>query len=73
VGGGIQLLDTSVTNWHIVPCPGDYEDGEFGGMMIGKGNGSTRREPAPVPLCSPQIPHDLTGSEPGPPQWEASD
>jgi hypothetical protein len=29
-------------------------------MKIGRGNGSTRRKPAPVPLCQPQIPHDLT-------------
>jgi hypothetical protein len=29
-------------------------------MRIGRGNGSTRRVPAPVPLCPPQIPHDLT-------------
>jgi hypothetical protein len=29
-------------------------------MKIGKGNQSTRRSPAPVPLCPPQIPHDLT-------------
>jgi hypothetical protein len=27
---------------------------------IGRGNCSTRRKPAPVPLCLPQIPHDLT-------------
>jgi hypothetical protein len=38
-GGGVHLgsLGTSSTNWPIVPAPGDYEDGEFGGMMIGKG------------------------------------
>jgi hypothetical protein len=24
------------------------------------GNRSTLRKPAPVPLCAPQIPHDLT-------------
>jgi hypothetical protein len=24
--------------------------------MIGRGNGSTRRKPAPVPLCPPQTP-----------------
>jgi hypothetical protein len=29
------------------------------GMRIGRGNRSTRRKPAPVPLCPPQIPHDL--------------
>jgi hypothetical protein len=27
-----------------------YDDGEIGGM-IGRGNRSTRRKPAPVPLC----------------------
>jgi hypothetical protein len=26
-------------------------------MMVGKGNRSTRRKPAPVPLCPPQTPH----------------
>jgi hypothetical protein len=40
----------------IVPAPGDYDDGEIGGM-IGRGNRSTRRKPAPVPLCPPQNPH----------------
>jgi hypothetical protein len=34
--------------------------GAVGGMRIGRGNRITRRKPAPVPLCSPQIPHDLT-------------
>jgi hypothetical protein len=29
-------------------------------MRIWKGNRSTRRKPAPVPLCPPQTPHDLT-------------
>jgi hypothetical protein len=27
-------------------------------MRIGRGNRSVRREPAPSPLCPPQIPHD---------------
>jgi hypothetical protein len=36
----------------------DYE--AVGGMRIGRGNRSTRRKPAPVPLCPPQIPHDVT-------------
>jgi hypothetical protein len=39
-----------------VSAPGDYDNGEIGGM-IGKGNRSTRRKPAPVPLCPPQTPH----------------
>jgi hypothetical protein len=42
--------------WPIVPSPGDYDDGEIGGM-IGRGNRSTRRKPAPMPLCPPQNPH----------------
>jgi hypothetical protein len=29
-------------------------------MKIGRGNRSTRRKPAPAPLCPPQIPHDQT-------------
>jgi hypothetical protein len=75
VGCGVQLgpLGTSATNCPIVPAPGDYEDGEFGGMMIDRGNRNTRRKPAPVPLCPPQIPHDLTGCEPGLPRWEPTE
>jgi hypothetical protein len=38
----------------------DYECGTVSGIRIGRGNRSTRRKPAPVPLCPPQIPHDLT-------------
>jgi hypothetical protein len=58
VGGGVQLgpLDTAATNRSIVPAPGDYDDGEIGGM-IGRGNRSTRRKPTPMPLCPPQTPH----------------
>jgi hypothetical protein len=32
----------------------------FGGMRIGKESRSTRRKPAPVPLCPPKIPRDFT-------------
>jgi hypothetical protein len=52
VGGGVQLgpLDTAATNRPIVvPVPGDYDDA----------NRSTRRKPAPVPLCPPQTPHAI--------------
>jgi hypothetical protein len=31
-------FSTSATNWPISPALGDYEHGEFGGMMIGRGN-----------------------------------
>jgi hypothetical protein len=53
-------LGTSATEWPIAPAPGDYDDGEIGGMKIGRGNRSTRRKPAPAPLCPPQIPLDQT-------------
>jgi hypothetical protein len=58
VGRGFQLgpVGTAATNRPIVPAPTDYDDGEIGGM-IGRGNRSTRRKPAPVPLCPPQTPH----------------
>jgi hypothetical protein len=58
VGGGVQLgpLGTAATNRPIVPDTGDYDDGEIGGM-IGRGNRSTRRKPAPMPLGLPQTPH----------------
>jgi hypothetical protein len=58
VGGGVQLglLGTAATKRPIVPAPGDYDDGEIGGM-IGRGTRSTRRKPAPMPRCPPQTPH----------------
>jgi hypothetical protein len=42
----------------------DGECGAVGGMRLGRGNRSTRRNRAAVPLCPPQIPHDLV-SNPG--------
>jgi hypothetical protein len=53
VGEGVQLgtLGTAATSRPIVPAPGDYDDGEISGMMIGRGNRSTQRKPAPMPLC----------------------
>jgi hypothetical protein len=42
-------------NGLFVPAPGDYDDGELSGMKIGRESRSTRRKPAPAPLCPPQI------------------
>jgi hypothetical protein len=58
VRGGVQLgpLGTAATIRPTVPAPGDHDDGDIGGM-IGRGNRSSRRKPAPVPLCPPQTPH----------------
>jgi hypothetical protein len=59
VWGVIQLgpLGTATTNRPTVLAPGDYDDGDIGGMMIVRGNRSTRRKPTPVLLCPPQTPH----------------
>jgi hypothetical protein len=59
VGGGVQLgpLGTAATNRPIVPAPGHYDNGEIGGMIIGRVNQSTWRKPVPVTLCAPHFPH----------------
>jgi hypothetical protein len=49
-----------------VPAPGDYDDGEIGGMIIDRGNRSTRRKPAPLPLCPPQNLHAYPDPDPNP-------
>jgi hypothetical protein len=38
----------------------DDECGAVGGMRTDRGNQSNPRKPAPLPLCPPQISHDLT-------------
>jgi hypothetical protein len=65
-GGGIQLgsLGTAATSRSIVSAPGDYDDGEIGGM-IDRGNRSTRRKPAPVLLCPSQTPTCCPEANPG--------
>jgi hypothetical protein len=61
--GGVRLspLGTSATVGLLYqPRMIDDDCGAVGGMRIGRGNRSTRRKPASVSLCPPQIPHDLT-------------
>jgi hypothetical protein len=58
--GGVESTRHVCYFWPIVPAPGDCEDGEFGGTKTGRGNGNTRRKPAPAPLCPSQIPIDQT-------------
>jgi hypothetical protein len=65
-------VGTAATNKPIVPAPGDYDDGEIGGL-IGSGNRSTREKTCPSDALSTTNPHMLPGREPGPPRWEASD
>jgi hypothetical protein len=61
--GGVRLspLGTSATVGLLYqPRMIDDDYGAVSGMRTGKGNRSTRRKLAPVTLCPPQIPHDLT-------------
>jgi hypothetical protein len=54
-------VETESTIWPIVPALDDDDEcGAVGGMRTGRETRSTRRKPAPVSLCPPQIPHDLT-------------
>jgi hypothetical protein len=66
VGGGVQLgpLGTVATNRPVVPAPGDYDNGEIGGM-IGRGNRSTRRKPAPSAALSTTNPACCPDANPG--------
>jgi hypothetical protein len=59
-GGG--TLGTAVTTGLLYQprMIGDGDCGEIGEMKIGRKTRSTRRKPAPAPLCPPQIPHDYT-------------
>jgi hypothetical protein len=66
----LSPLDTSATDSPLYRprMIKDKECGAIDGIRIGRGNRSTRREPASVPLCPPQIPHDLTRAR----TWAAS-
>jgi hypothetical protein len=59
----LRPLGSAATKRPIVPAPGDYDDREIGGL-IGRGNLSTRRKPAPVPLCPPQTLHACPDANP---------
>jgi hypothetical protein len=50
------------STWYVGHQPWmiDDEGGKVGGMRIGRRNRSIRWKPTLVPLCPPQIPHDLT-------------
>jgi hypothetical protein len=51
----------------------DDECGAVDGMRIWQGKPKYSEKFCPVPLCPPQIPHDLTWLELGPPPWEVGD
>jgi hypothetical protein len=65
VGWGVSASTWYCGHFWPIVQPRMIDDGgcgAIGGMRIGRGNRSTRRKPAPVPLCPPQIPHDLTSN-----------
>jgi hypothetical protein len=64
-------LDTAATKRPIVPAPGDYDDGEIGGM-IGR-EAEVLGENLPQCRFVHHKTHMLPVREPGPPRWEASD
>jgi hypothetical protein len=67
VGVGVHTGSIRHVNhlWPVVPAPGECEDGEFGGMNIGRGKRNIRRKPALAPLSPPQIPLDHTRARTG--------
>jgi hypothetical protein len=75
VGGGAQLgpLSTTATNRPTVPAPDDYDDGEIGGMITGKGKSKYLEKSCPIHALSNINTTYLPGPEPGPLWWQASD
>jgi hypothetical protein len=71
--GGVRMspLGTSAIIWAIVPSPGDDKCGAVGGMRNGRGDRSTRKKPAPVPLVRHKTHITRPGMEPGLPRWKA--
>jgi hypothetical protein len=61
-GVGLSPLGTAATSGLLYQPQmiGEGDCGAIGGMKIGRGTPSTRRKPAPAPLCPPQIQYDLT-------------
>jgi hypothetical protein len=66
-GVGLSPLGTAATSSLLYKFQmideGDCE--AIGGMKIGRGNRSTRRKPAPAPLCPPQSHMTRPGLKPG--------
>jgi hypothetical protein len=57
--GGVGLSPGTAATSGLLYKPQMIDEGDcgaIGGMKIGRGNRRTRRKPAPVPLCPPQIP-----------------
>jgi hypothetical protein len=59
----VHLVRQPLTGLLYQPWMTDDERGAVSEMRIGRGNRSTQRKPAPVPLCPSQNPHDLTWAQ----------
>jgi hypothetical protein len=59
---GTESTITASIYWPILqPWMIDVDDfGAVSGVHEARSTGSTPSKPAPLPLCPPQIPHDLT-------------
>jgi hypothetical protein len=70
---GWSWTDSTITEatTGLLYQPRMMNDDECGaiGVMLGMGNRSTQRRPAPVQFCPPQIPHELA---PRPSRWEVA-
>jgi hypothetical protein len=64
-GMGLSPLGTVATSGLLYKpqMTNEGDCGAVGATKIGRGNRSTRRKPAPAPLCPPQIPHDQTRTQ----------
>jgi hypothetical protein len=74
--GGVDLVSKRgyYLPYHITHSSDDMSLESDGGMIYWQGKTEELGEkPVPMPLCPPQIPHVLTGREPGPPTWEVGD
>jgi hypothetical protein len=61
-GARLSPLGTAATS-ALLYQPQMIDDGDcgaIGGTKIGRGNRNSRRKPASLPLCPPQVPHNLT-------------
>jgi hypothetical protein len=74
VAGGIKVHSTLRPLNGLLSAPGDYNNGEIGGM-IGRGNRSTRRKPARAalsttkPTCCPYANPGRRGGKPASNRW----
>jgi hypothetical protein len=61
--GCIETESTWYVSHYLAYCMMDDDECGAVGGMSGRRNRSTRRKPAPLLLCPPQIPHDLTWAQ----------